>query len=119
MFEETPDGGVTEDELECILHTALGVTELRVSRLFRAVDVEHSGKVTFGKRAGSVTASAPAVCEHEACILAVTGCSGARRRQMRVGGAKTPLIASLYCYLFLPGLVSPDCSLLPRIATVL
>ncbi|XP_060776964.1 lysophosphatidylcholine acyltransferase 1 [Neoarius graeffei] len=47
MFEAEQDGGVTEEELECILHTALGVTELRVSRLFRAVDVANSGKVTF------------------------------------------------------------------------
>lgn len=47
MFEAEQNGGVTEEELECILHTALGVTELRVSRLFRAVDVANSGKVTF------------------------------------------------------------------------
>ncbi|GAA6098222.1 lysophosphatidylcholine acyltransferase 1 [Tachysurus ichikawai] len=47
MFEQTQDGGVTEEELECILHTALGVTELRVSRLFRAIDVANCGKVTF------------------------------------------------------------------------
>lgn len=53
MFEEEQDRGVTEEELECILHTALGVTELRVSRLFHAVDVANSGKVTFGKRTGS------------------------------------------------------------------
>ncbi|KAI5106014.1 lysophosphatidylcholine acyltransferase 1-like [Silurus meridionalis] len=47
MFEDEQNGGVTEEELECILHTALGVTELKVSRLFRAVDVINAGKVTF------------------------------------------------------------------------
>lgn len=52
MFGEEQDRGVTEEELECILHTALGVTELRVSRLFRAVDVANSGKVTFGQKTG-------------------------------------------------------------------
>lgn len=57
MFEVEQDGGVTEEELECILHTALGVTELRVSRLFRAVDVANGGKVSFGKKTGSVIAS--------------------------------------------------------------
>ncbi|KAF5905934.1 lysophosphatidylcholine acyltransferase 1-like [Clarias magur] len=46
IYEEE-DEGVTEEELECILHTALGVTELRVSRLFRAIDVANSGRVTF------------------------------------------------------------------------
>ncbi|TSL82618.1 Lysophosphatidylcholine acyltransferase 1 [Bagarius yarrelli] len=47
MFEEVQDGGVTEKMLECILHTALGVTELRVSRLFRAIDTANCGKATF------------------------------------------------------------------------
>ncbi|KAG7335479.1 hypothetical protein KOW79_000172 [Hemibagrus wyckioides] len=47
MYEKRQDGGVTEDELECILHTALGVTKLRVSRLFSAIDVAKRGRVTF------------------------------------------------------------------------
>ncbi|XP_062847875.1 lysophosphatidylcholine acyltransferase 1 [Trichomycterus rosablanca] len=47
MFQAEEDGGITERELEIILHTALGVTELKVSRLFRAIDVANRGKVTF------------------------------------------------------------------------
>uniref|UniRef100_A0A8B9KX24 Lysophosphatidylcholine acyltransferase 1 n=1 Tax=Astyanax mexicanus TaxID=7994 RepID=A0A8B9KX24_ASTMX len=47
MFEAEEDGAITEDELACILRTALGVAELRVSRLFSAIDVEDSGKLTF------------------------------------------------------------------------
>uniref|UniRef100_A0A673GGN9 Lysophosphatidylcholine acyltransferase 1-like n=1 Tax=Sinocyclocheilus rhinocerous TaxID=307959 RepID=A0A673GGN9_9TELE len=50
MFEAEEDGAITENELMCILRTALGVGELRVSRLFRAIDEEDSGKITFGKR---------------------------------------------------------------------
>uniref|UniRef100_A0A672L3X7 EF-hand domain-containing protein n=2 Tax=Sinocyclocheilus grahami TaxID=75366 RepID=A0A672L3X7_SINGR len=47
MFEAEEDGAITENELVCILRTALGLGELKVSRLFRAVDEEDSGKITF------------------------------------------------------------------------
>ncbi|KAF4103696.1 lysophosphatidylcholine acyltransferase 1 [Onychostoma macrolepis] len=47
MFEAEEDGAITERELMCILRTALGVGELKVSRLFRAIDEEDSGKITF------------------------------------------------------------------------
>ncbi|KAK2903518.1 hypothetical protein QQF64_009361 [Cirrhinus molitorella] len=47
MFEAEEDGAITENELMCILRTALGVGELKVSRLFRAIDEEDSGKITF------------------------------------------------------------------------
>ncbi|XP_059423187.1 lysophosphatidylcholine acyltransferase 1 [Carassius carassius] len=47
MFEADEDGAITENELMCILRTALGVGELKVSRLFRAIDEEDSGKITF------------------------------------------------------------------------
>ncbi|KAI2655830.1 Lysophosphatidylcholine acyltransferase 1 [Labeo rohita] len=47
MFEAEEDGAITENELMCILRTALGVGELKVGRLFRAVDEEDSGKITF------------------------------------------------------------------------
>lgn len=48
MFEADEDGAITENELMCILRTALGVGELKVGRLFRAIDDEDSGKITFG-----------------------------------------------------------------------
>lgn len=50
MFEAEEDGAITEMELAVILKTALGVTHLSVSHLFTAIDVEDTGKITFGKR---------------------------------------------------------------------
>lgn len=55
MFEGEEDGAITEEELACILRTALGVAELRVSRLFSAIDVENSGKLTFGEELKSTS----------------------------------------------------------------
>ncbi|KAM4632644.1 lysophosphatidylcholine acyltransferase 1 [Polymixia lowei] len=49
MFEAEEDGAITETELEIILKTALGVAHLSVSRLFIAIDVEDTGKITFDK----------------------------------------------------------------------
>lgn len=49
MFEAEEDGAITELELAVILKTALGVTYLCVSRLFNAIDVADTGKITFGE----------------------------------------------------------------------
>ncbi|XP_062321189.1 lysophosphatidylcholine acyltransferase 1 [Osmerus eperlanus] len=49
MFEAEEDGALTECELACILRTALGVAHLRVTRLFSAIDVDDTGKLTFDK----------------------------------------------------------------------
>lgn len=49
MFEAEEDGAITERELAIMLKTALGVTNLSVSSLFAAIDVEDTGKITFGK----------------------------------------------------------------------
>ncbi|XP_016848437.1 lysophosphatidylcholine acyltransferase 1 [Anolis carolinensis] len=40
-------GTITEDDLTCILKTAMGVADLNVANLFRAIDVEGRGKVTY------------------------------------------------------------------------
>lgn len=50
MFEAEEDGAITQSELAVILRTALGVTHLSVSRLFNAIDVVDTGKITFGER---------------------------------------------------------------------
>lgn len=50
MFEAEEDGAITEMELAVILKTALGVGHLSVSRLFAAVDIKDTGKITFGKK---------------------------------------------------------------------
>ncbi|XP_028282031.1 lysophosphatidylcholine acyltransferase 1 [Parambassis ranga] len=49
MFEAEEDGAITERELAIMLTTALGVTNLSVSSLFAAIDVEDTGKITFDK----------------------------------------------------------------------
>lgn len=49
MFEAEEDGAITQMELAVILKTALGVTNLSVSRLFNAIDAGDTGKITFGE----------------------------------------------------------------------
>ncbi|ROK35723.1 Lysophosphatidylcholine acyltransferase 1 [Anabarilius grahami] len=47
MFEAQEDGAVVEDELAVILKTALGVGDFAVCDLFRAIDCQDKGKITF------------------------------------------------------------------------
>ncbi|XP_036081720.1 lysophosphatidylcholine acyltransferase 1 isoform X2 [Rousettus aegyptiacus] len=47
MYGSPEDGSVDTDALSTILKTALGVAELPVDRLFRAVDQEERGRITF------------------------------------------------------------------------
>lgn len=98
MFEAEQNGGVTEEELECILHTALGVTELRVSRLFRAVDVANSGKVTFGTKTGSVTASGSAVRVFRGARCVLLQGLELRKRAPNPSGRSKLMLASLICF---------------------
>lgn len=49
MYGSPEDGSVDTDALSTILKTALGVAELPVDRLFRAVDQEERGRITFGE----------------------------------------------------------------------
>lgn len=42
-------GALTEEDLSCILKTAMGISDLNVSSLFRAIDKEETGKITFCK----------------------------------------------------------------------
>lgn len=46
------DGCVDEGALSSILKTALGVAELTVTDLFRAIDEEETGRITFGEQPG-------------------------------------------------------------------
>lgn len=64
MFEAEEDRAITENELMCVLRTALGVGKLKVNRLFRAIDDEDTGKITFGKRTIQVS-----VCFRYSCTL--------------------------------------------------
>uniref|UniRef100_A0A2K6SNZ1 Lysophosphatidylcholine acyltransferase 1 n=1 Tax=Saimiri boliviensis boliviensis TaxID=39432 RepID=A0A2K6SNZ1_SAIBB len=47
VYGAQEDGSVGEGDLSCILKTALGVAELTVTDLFRAIDEEEKGKITF------------------------------------------------------------------------
>ncbi|XP_037654752.1 lysophosphatidylcholine acyltransferase 1 isoform X2 [Choloepus didactylus] len=47
MYESQEGSGLPEDALSCILKTALGVAELAVTDLFRAIDAEGKGRITF------------------------------------------------------------------------
>lgn len=53
MYGSQEDGSIDEDALSSILKTALGVAELTVTDLFRAIDQEEKGRITFGERPGS------------------------------------------------------------------
>ncbi|XP_062393902.1 lysophosphatidylcholine acyltransferase 1 [Sardina pilchardus] len=47
MYVDEVDSSITEQELACILQTALGVADLTVTSLFQAVDTHGKGKITF------------------------------------------------------------------------
>lgn len=67
MYGSQEGGSIDEDTLSSILKTALGVAELTVTGLFRAIDQEEKGRITFGE------------------------CREQGRRLCRVGGAHAPL----------------------------
>lgn len=48
MFEAEESGAVVEDEFAVILKSVLGVEDLAVGDVFRAVDRGDKGKITFG-----------------------------------------------------------------------
>ncbi|XP_066435303.1 lysophosphatidylcholine acyltransferase 1 [Eleutherodactylus coqui] len=47
MYQSETDKTIVEEELAVILKTALGVSELNVTDLFRAIDEEEKGKITY------------------------------------------------------------------------
>lgn len=49
MYQSKNDKTIVEDDLAVILKTALGVSELSVTDIFRAIDEEEKNKITFGK----------------------------------------------------------------------
>jgi len=51
------DGTITEDEFACIIQSALGVPELDVSVLFKEIDTDETGKLSYGKLRPFVTKS--------------------------------------------------------------
>lgn len=55
MYGSQEGGSIDEDTLSSILKTALGVAELTVTGLFRAIDQEEKGRITFGEWPGAGT----------------------------------------------------------------
>lgn len=55
MHGSQEGGSIDEDTLSSILKTALGVAELTVTGLFRAIDQEEKGRITFGEWPGAGT----------------------------------------------------------------
>lgn len=55
MYGSQEDGSIDEDALSSILKTALGVAELAVTDLFRAIDQAGKGRITFGECPGAGT----------------------------------------------------------------
>lgn len=53
MYGSQEDGSIDEHALSSILKTALGVAELTVTDLFRAIDQEEKGRITFGEWLGA------------------------------------------------------------------
>lgn len=43
------DGTITGDEFACIIQSALGVPDLDVSMLFKEIDADETGKLSYGK----------------------------------------------------------------------
>lgn len=46
---QSENGTITQDDLAHILKTAMGVSQINVTHLFRAVDEEEKGKITYGE----------------------------------------------------------------------
>ncbi|RMC09106.1 hypothetical protein DUI87_14112 [Hirundo rustica rustica] len=48
LFDMDDDGTITEDEFASIIQSALGLPELDVSLLFREIDADETGKLSYG-----------------------------------------------------------------------
>lgn len=46
---QSETGGITEQELTSILKSAMGVSDLNVSNLFKAIDDQEKGEIAYGK----------------------------------------------------------------------
>ncbi|XP_017948380.2 lysophosphatidylcholine acyltransferase 2 isoform X3 [Xenopus tropicalis] len=47
LFDVDEDGSITEDEFSSLLQSSLGVPDLDVSKLFRDMDADNSGKISY------------------------------------------------------------------------
>lgn len=49
LFDMDEDDIITEDEFASIIQSALGLPELDVSVLFKEIDTDETGKLSYGK----------------------------------------------------------------------
>lgn len=49
LFDMDEDDIITEDEFASIIQSALGLPELDVSVLFKEIDADETGKLSYGK----------------------------------------------------------------------
>lgn len=49
LFDMDEDGTITENEFASIIQSALGLPELDVSVLFKEIDADETGKLSYGK----------------------------------------------------------------------
>lgn len=55
MYGSQEDGSIDEHALSSILKTALGVAELTVTDLFRAIDQEEKGRIDLTRTARTIS----------------------------------------------------------------
>ncbi|XP_065589383.1 lysophosphatidylcholine acyltransferase 2 isoform X2 [Cyrtonyx montezumae] len=49
LFDQDDDGTITENEFACIIQSALGLPDLDVSNLFKEIDADETGKLSYGE----------------------------------------------------------------------
>lgn len=49
MFDIDEDGYITEDEFSSLLRSAFSLHDLDVSQLFKTIDVNGDGKISYGE----------------------------------------------------------------------
>lgn len=49
LFDMDEDGTITENEFASIIQSALGLPDLDVSVLFKEIDADETGKLSYGK----------------------------------------------------------------------
>lgn len=49
LFDTDKDGKITHEEFTALLRSALGVSDLNMTKLFKEIDADSSGFITFGK----------------------------------------------------------------------
>ena len=49
MFDASKQGYIGEDDLASILYNAFGMVDVDVAELFKQIDADEDGKITYGE----------------------------------------------------------------------